>query len=138
MDPFNTRNIQTPNYNLRSGRTAVRTPGSNMPSKTAPPVTKAEDVIAKINESKGQNKYIVLFIHGCQPSKNAMTLLNGAQKQYERFDVQPFRSDLFALLNKHASEYQFNTSQTSVPVIFFSGIFIGGYDELKKFREPKI
>jgi glutaredoxin len=132
MEGFNRNNVQ-PNKQ----REKVRKPGSSEASKNAPVVTSADDVITKINESIGQDKYIVLFIHGCEPSRNSMSLLTGAGKKYERYNVETFRPRMFELLNLHANEYKFNTADKSVPVIFYSGQYIGGYEELKKFKQPK-
>lgn len=79
------------------------------------------------------NTYIIFYRKNCPYSMKALQLLRNYNFSYKGYDVTSIpngMSRLLTVLNKNISSLRFNPNHRTVPMIFYNGIFIGGYDDL--------
>jgi len=84
--------------------------------------------INNILRSIRNNEYVILYVDDCAYCERAMMMVEN-----ESHDIGLFRSKMFEALTANASEFDYKTSHTSVPVIFKNGKFIGGESDLRVF-----
>jgi len=102
------------------------------PKSSSYPDDRINDIINKIIASKDQKKFIILYVNGCNPSANAIKYVR--DYPHETFEISEIRQKLFEKLNQNANEIGFNSSHTTVPVVFYDGAYVGGNSELIRMK----
>lgn len=96
--------------------------------------SRPQQIFNTILASNGHNEFVVLFVNGCGPSMQAMHYIKRLGKPHQFFEISQFRQAMFALLCQNKAATNFNCSQTTVPVVFYNGQFVGGLTELLKLK----
>lgn len=82
------------------------------------------------------NKFVVFHLPNCPWCQRALTLLQSKQKNIRSFrigqELMPDLQTLLASLQRlsAAGEIDFDTAHRTVPIVFYNGEFIGGYNRL--------
>lgn len=88
-----------------------------------------KEIGKKILSRRHKNKYIIFYIANCGFSHNALTYLhNKHHKSYKITDKRLF----FDEINKLGI---IPSTFRTFPVIFYNGVFIGGYSDLLTFKK---
>lgn len=95
----------------------------------------------KILEYKNEDIFVVFYMDrdNCIYSYKAIELLKGKQKSFKGYLIKRNKggkdklNELLYCLEKNKSQTHFNTGHHTLPIIFYRGEFIGGYDDLMSF-----
>lgn len=91
-------------------------------------------ILDKITNNN-HDTYIIFFKESCPYCNRALHTLRESNVKYKGYDINKINGNthrLLELFNKHKDLIQFDSSHETIPIIFFNGIFIGGYDQLLK------
>ncbi len=95
----------------------------------------------KILEYKGRDIFVVFYMDrdACVYSYKAIELLKRKQKSFKGYLIKRNKGqkdkldELLYCLEKSKGQTHFDVKHHTLPIIFYKGKFIGGYDDLKSF-----
>ena len=95
----------------------------------------------KILEYKNRDIFVVFYMDrgDCIYSYKAIELLKGKKKSFKGYlikrnkDGKDKLNELLYCLEKNKSQTRVNIKHHTLPIIFYRGKFIGGYNNLKSF-----
>lgn len=91
-------------------------------------------VVEKILENKDEDLYVLFIRKTCGYSIGAMDLLKEKDLSFKAYDVSKIKGDkekVLECLSKDKEIVRFNSDHNTVPIIFYKGEFIGGFNDLK-------
>lgn len=91
-----------------------------------------KQIIAKILEAD-PDTWIIFYREGCPYCDRARDKLRTSEVKYKAYDINKDiggKNVLLKALTDHKDEINFDTTHTTVPIVFYNKIFIGGSDKL--------
>jgi glutaredoxin len=89
----------------------------------------------KVIDNANTKKYIVFYSNWCKYSVGALNLLKEKKLSYKSYQIDKVEGGLEKLLEdfkQNKDKIGFDIKHKTRPIIFKSGRFIGGYDDLVK------
>ena len=90
----------------------------------------------KILDYKNENIFIIFYSPSCKYCTNAIDLLKYKNLSFKGYNIDNLKGGLNKLLYhlKQQKELtKFNENHKTKPIIFYKGIFIGGFSDLEDF-----
>ena len=88
----------------------------------------------KIIKYKDKDIYIIFFNYNCGCSIMALKLLKEQKKCFKGYNTENIEGNIKRVLqdlkNNH-HKIKFRLDHSTIPIIFYKGKFIGGYDDIK-------
>lgn len=112
------------------------------PITITPPQSPSLDkiILDKITNNNSDT-YIIFFKKSCQYCENALRVLRKSNVKYKGYNIDKINGNtdrLLRLFIKNKSTISFDPSHVTIPIIFYNGIYIGGYDKLLEHINHRI
>jgi glutaredoxin len=92
----------------------------------------------KIIDNRDNDIFIIFYSPTCPYCIKALDLLKATKKKYKCYNVKGEIEIVHKNLARMASTTGFDVYHRTIPIIFYKGKFIGGYDILTKFLTQMI
>lgn len=92
----------------------------------------------KILDNKEFDRYIIFYSPWCPFCSSAIDLLKENKKNFKGYNIDNIKGGLDKILfclKKNSDTTKFKEDHKTRPIIFYKGVFIGGFTDLKKHLE---
>lgn len=92
----------------------------------------SEEIMEKILQADSDT-YVIFYKEGCPFCDKARQKLRESDVKFKAYDINGDirgKIHLLKVLNEHKDKTNFDSSHTTVPIVFYNKIFIGGSDKL--------
>lgn len=90
----------------------------------------------KIFQYKNDDIFIIFYSSSCKFCLDAIKLLNSNGLTYKGYNIDNIDggiNELLFFLNKQKDLTQYEKNHKTIPIIFYKGLFIGGFVDLKNY-----